>query len=175
MGELLLVQLVDVVHGQCIGGMAVHHHPVRGVNTEPCHVAHEMGGEFGGKLAAVLITPQQLGKLPVGSDADNAQIGFRIGIHVLEILAGACDNENLANDIGSVKAQRNGTDDFVQVQVFPDFLSIQQVADVAAVTLVPAQTVHIRGSFPHFFYKGRGKNIFHMLNLSYSERSVHTP
>ena len=33
MGEFLLVQLVDVVHSQSVGGMAVHHNPVVGVNT----------------------------------------------------------------------------------------------------------------------------------------------
>ena len=36
-------------------------------------------------------------------------------------------------------------------------------ADVAAVSLVPAEAVHICGRFHHALYKGRVKNVFHFL------------
>ena len=61
-------------------------------------MAHEVGRKFGGELAAVGVAPQQLGSLSVGSDADDAQVGLGIGVHVLEVFAGAGDNENLANN-----------------------------------------------------------------------------
>ena len=57
-------------------------------------MAHEMCGEFGGEFAAVFVAPQQFRGFAVGSNADNAQVCFGIGVHVLEILAGAGDNEN---------------------------------------------------------------------------------
>lgn len=69
--------------------------------------------ELRGKLASVLITPQQLGGLTIGSDANDAQIGLGIGIHVLEVFASACDDENLADDGGGIKAQGDGADDVI--------------------------------------------------------------
>ena len=161
-GKFLLVQYMDVVHGQGVGGVAVHDYTVLRVNGQPGHVTHEMGWELGGEFAAVGVAPQQLSSLTVGSNANDAQIGFRVCVHILEILAGSGDDEDFADDSGGVKAQRDGTDDAPQVEVLGDFIGIQQVADIAAVALVPAQTVHIRGGFPHFLHKGSSHNVFHL-------------
>lgn len=95
MGEFLLFQLVDIVHSQSVGGMTVHNHPVFMVNRESCHVAHQMSRELGSELAAVPVAPQQFSCLAVGSNADDAQISFRITIHIFEILTGASDDEDL--------------------------------------------------------------------------------
>ena len=97
MGQLLFVQLVDIVHGQGIGGMAMHHHPVCRVNGEPRHVAHHVGGKLGGEFASVLVAPQQLRGGAVGCNADDAQIGLRVLFHILKIFAGAGDDEDLSD------------------------------------------------------------------------------
>ena len=101
-GELLLVQLVNIVHGKGISRMAVHDHPVFGINGQSCHVAHEMGRELGGEPAAVLIAPQQLGSLAVGCNTDDAQIGFRIIVDILKVFAGTGDDEDLADNGSSI-------------------------------------------------------------------------
>ena len=161
MGQLLFVQLVDIVHGQGIGGMAMHHHPVCRVNGEPRPVAHHVGGKLGGEFASVLVAPQQLGSLAILGNADDAQIGFGITLDVLEILAGTGDDKDLTDDGSGIKAQRNGADDMVQVEVLSYFIGIQQAADVAAVALIPAKTVHICSGFPHLLHKGSSQNILH--------------
>ncbi len=134
--------------------MAVYDDTVFGVNGKSCHMAHQVGGEFGGKLSAVGVAPQQFRSLTVGSDADNAQIALGVGIHILKILARAGDDEDFARNRGHVKAQRDGAPDCIQVKVLPYFGFVQQIADVAAIALIPAKAVHIRGSFPHFLHKG---------------------
>ena len=56
---------------------------------------------------------------------DDAQIGFGVGIHILEILAGAGDDKDLTDDGSGIKAQRNGADHVIQIQIFSNFLGIQ--------------------------------------------------
>ena len=97
---------------------------------------------IGGKLATILVAPQQFGGLAVFCDTHDTQIGLGITVNILEILAGAGDDKNLTDDRSGIKAQRNRANHIVQIQVFPYFLGIQQVADVAAVALVPAEAVH---------------------------------
>ena len=111
----------------------MHDHAVIRGNRQSCHVAHEMGRKFGSELAAVLIAPEQLGSLAIFRDTDDTQIGFRVGIHVLEILAGAGDDKDLADNGGCVKAQRDSADDLVQNQIFGNCGFVQQIADITAV------------------------------------------
>ena len=53
-----------------------------------------------------------------------------------------------------LEADGNTTDNLLQVEIFHHFVFIQHIADIAAVALVPAQTVHICGCFSHFLHKG---------------------
>ena len=147
--------------------MAMHHHPVCRVNGEPRHVAHHVGGKLGGEFASVLVAPQQLRGGAVGCNADDAQIGLRVLFHILKIFAGAGDDEDSPNEGFCIKAGGDGADDPGQVQILLHFRFVQQVADISAVALVPAKTVHIGGGFHQFLYKRCSQNVFHMLFLLY--------
>lgn len=85
---------------------------------------------IGGKLATILVAPQQFGSLTVFCDTHDTQIDLGITVNILEILAGAGDDKNLTDDRSGIKAQRNDTDHMIQIQTLPYFLGIQQVADV---------------------------------------------
>ena len=84
-----------------------------------------MSRELRGKLAAILVSPQQLSSLTVSRNADDAKIGFRVAIHILKIFASAGDYENLAYDSGGVEAQRNCANHMIQIQVLSYLILVQ--------------------------------------------------
>ena len=117
----------------------MHDHAIFGINGQPCHVAHQVGRKFGSELAAVLVTPEQLSGLPIRCNADNAQISFRIIIDVLEILTGAGNDKDFADDRSGIKAQRDGADNVVQIQIFGNLIFIQQILESSS-RLYPSTT-----------------------------------
>ena len=86
-GELLLIQLMNVVHRQGIGGVGVHDNSVVGVNLQSCHVAHQVSGEFGCELSTIGIAPKKLCGGGILCDADDAEVVLGIILNVLEIFA----------------------------------------------------------------------------------------
>ena len=142
----------------------MHDNPVLRVHLQAGHVAHQVGGQLGGELAAVLVAPQQLGGGAVLGDADDAQIVLRVLLHILEVFAGAGDDKVLADEGSGVKAGGDGADDVVHVQVLGNLGLAEQVADIAAVALVPAHAVHVGGGALHLLHKGSGQNIFHCVS-----------
>ena len=147
--------------------MAVHDHPVFRVNGQAGHVAHQVGRQFGGELAAVLVAPQKLRGAAIRGDADDAQLGFRVIADVLKILAGAGDDEDLSRQGLCVEADGDSADDMIQIQIDSHHLFVQHIADVAAVALIPAQAVHIGGGFLHFLHKRSVIDIMHGCLLLY--------
>ena len=142
-------------------------------------MAHHVCGKFRGGSAAVLEAPQKLDVLAALADADDAEVALGILFHVLEVLARTRDDEDLAFERGSVEVnfidahERDDALHFGEVEIFRDFFLFQQIANVAAVSLVPAEAVHIGGGFTHFAHEGRSQDIFHFLSsrmvFSYSE------
>ena len=67
-------------------------------------------------------------------------------------------------DVAGLKRDRNLTDDLVQIKIIADLLLVEETADITAVSLVPAETVHVSGCFAHFLNEGSFKNIaFHFV------------
>ena len=155
MGYLLLVKLVYIVHRERVRRVAVHDDSVLGVNAEPCHVAHQVSGQLACESAAVGVAPEQLGGRAVLGDSYDAEIIFGVELNVFEVFARSGDDEYLADKRLRVKAGRDSSDNFCEVEIFADFLFVAHIAYVAAVSLVPAETVHICGGLPHFLHKGR--------------------
>ncbi len=141
--------------------MAVHDHAVFGVDLEPGHMAHHVGGKLGGELASVAVAPEQLRRLAAVGEADKAKIHDGGILDVLEIFSGAGDKEVFPFQLRGGKAGGDGTQDLVGVQVFLHFRLVQQQADVAAVALIPAVVIHVRGGADHLHHKGRGQNVSH--------------
>ena len=160
-GELLFIELMHVIHRQCVGRVAVHDDADLRIDGKPRHVAHQMRRQFARELAAVLIAPKQLRGRAVGGDADNAEVRFRVVLYVFEIFARTGDHEELADQGLRVKAGRDRADDVVQIEILPDLFFIEHDADIAAVALVPAEAVHILCRRAEFFQKRRVKNVFH--------------
>ena len=115
-----------------------------------------MGRKLGSKLPTVFEAPQKLSILPILGNADNAQIGFGVGNDVLKILPRAGDDKDLPRQSVGIKAQRDGADDLMHIQILGNLFGIQQVADVATVALIPAKAVHVGGGLFHFLHKGSG-------------------
>ena len=141
--------------------MAVHHHPAGAVPLQPGHVAHQVGGQLAGEPAAVRVTPQQLGGLPVPGDTEQAQVFCRVILYVLEILPGAGDEEILPRQGGGLKAGGDFPCHAVHIQILAHLGLVQQQADVAAISLVPAVGIHIGRGAHQFHQEGRGQNILH--------------
>ena len=132
-----------------------------------------MRRKFRGKPASVFIAPEQLCVLPVIRNTDKAQICLRVAVHILKILAGAGDQKIFSDQSRRIKPQRQRAQDVRCIQIFLRLSFIQQQADIAAVTLIPAQSVHIGGGLPHLRQKRSRKNIIHFLIPSYSEFHFH--
>ena len=127
-GELPLVQRVDVGHGQQVRRVAVHDHAVFRVGLEAGYMAHHVCRKLTGELAAVREAPEELRSLTAVGETHKTQVHIRRILHVLEILAGAGDQEVLALQRGSGETGGNGTQDSVAIQIFLDLCLIQQQA-----------------------------------------------
>ena len=129
-------------------------------------MAHHVRGEFRSRSAAVLKAPQQLYFLAALAYADNTKVGFGVVLHIFEVLARARDYEYLAFkracvEVHFVHAHKGyGADDFVQVKILRHFFLFKKIADVAAVALVPAKTIHIRCRFAHLAHERRFFYVF---------------
>ena len=146
--------------------MAVHDDSVLRVNAESRHVAHQVSGQLACESAAVGVAPEQLGGRAVLGDSYDAEIVFGVELNVLEVFARSGDDEYLADKRLRVKAGRDSSDNFCEVEIFADFLFVEHIAYVAAVSLVPAEAVHVGCGLHHFLHKGRSQNVFHFLASS---------
>jgi len=81
-------------------------------------------------------------------------------LHILEIFARAGYGKDLADQFCCIEAHRDGADYIAQVKVLCHLALLQHMADVATVTVIPAQTVHIGGISFHFLYRGSVKISF---------------
>ena len=160
-GELPLVQAVDIGHGEEVGRVAVHDHMVLGIDLQARHMAHHVGGELAGELTSVGVAPEQLGVFAAVHDAHQAEVHVGGVLDVLEIFAGAGDEEILALQLGSLEAGGNGAQDVADIEVLLDLGLVEQQGDVAAVALIPAVVVHVGGGADHLHQEGSGENVFH--------------
>ena len=83
----------------------------------------------------------------------------------IEIIPGKSEQWLMLNTIGECNMAFRGDMDapcaMIKVEIFGNLFLIKQVADISAVSLVPAEAVHIGSCITHFFYKWRFKNVFH--------------
>ena len=165
-GYLLLVKLVYIVHRERVRRVAVHDDSVLRVNAESRHVAHQVSGQLACESAAVGVAPEQLGGRAVLGDSYDSEIVLWVELNVLEVFARSGDDEYLADKRLRVKPGRDSSDNFCEVEIFADFLFVEHIAYVAAVSLVPAEAVHVGCSLHHFLHKGRSQNVFHFLASS---------
>lgn len=113
-------------------------------------MAHHMGGELRGRSAAVREPPKQLRTFSVGGDADDAEVVPRIVLDVLKILARARDEEDPARKGRGVETRRfhahegDLADDARRVEILADFVLIEEHTDIAAVSFIPTEAVHVR-------------------------------
>ena len=152
---------MDIGHGQQVGGVAVHDDAVVRVHAQPRGVAHHVGGELAGELAAAGEAPQQLGGLAPLTEADEPQVVGGVVLHVLEILARTRHQEILSLQRRGLKPGGDVPEHRVHVQILRYLRLVQQPADVAAVALIPAVLVHVGAGAHHFHQKGRFQNVFH--------------
>ena len=142
--------------------MAVHDHAVLWVDFQPCGMAHHVGRELGGELAAVSIAPEELRRFAAVCQLHKAEIDLRCVLYILEILARAGDEEVLAVQLRAGKTRGNLPQNCA-VHIVGYFAFLQQQARIAAVALVPAVVVHIRHSADHLHHPRGCQNILHTL------------
>ena len=164
MGQLLLIKLVNIVHGKSVCGVGVHNDSVLRVNGEPRHMAHQMRGQLACKFSTVSVAPKQLGCGSVLCNADNAEVVFRVIFDVLKVFARSGDNEDFSNKCSRIKSGRNCSDNLVEVKIFSNLFFVKQIAYVSAVAFVPTESVHIGCGFFHLFHKWCSQDIFHFLS-----------
>ena len=116
-GKVLIIERMNVSHSDNICRVGMHNDAVLGVLLEPCHVRHEVSGKLACELTAVGIAPEKLCNVAGLAYADNSEVGCGIVVYVLEVLTGTGNEENLADEIGSLEADRNLTDDLVQIKI----------------------------------------------------------
>ena len=80
----------------------MHDHLVSRIHVHPRHMAHHVGGEFAGELAAVGVATQELCILSAIHDPHQSKVDLRCILHVLEILARAGDDEVLPLQFGTL-------------------------------------------------------------------------
>ncbi len=145
--------------------MAVHDDVVVGIDLETGDMAHQVGRQLAGELAAVGIAPEELGILAVSGDTEQAKVARGIILHVLEILAGAGHEEVHTGEARSGKARRDHAQHLVDVDILGNVLFVETQADVAAVALIPAVGVHIGCGADHFHQERGSQNVFHVFFL----------
>ena len=144
--------------------MAVHDDAVFRVRFHARGVAHHMGRELAGELAAVGKAPEQLRRPSALGEPDDPQIGCGIILHILEVFSCAGDQEASAVQLRSGKSRGDRTQDPVEIKVFRNFRFIQQDRDVAAVAFIPAMVIHICTGANQLHQDRRAQNIFHIFS-----------
>ena len=135
--------------------MGVHDHPVFGVGGKPAHVAHQMRRQFAGKSAAVLPAPEKFRRFAVRGDLDDAEVVRGVLLHVLEIFARAGYQKVFPRENIRLESHGDLAEAALRIEILFHFLLFQKVTDIAAVSLVPAEAVHVAARLADFFHEGR--------------------
>ena len=152
---------MHIGHGQEVCGVAVHDNAVCGIHLQPRDVAHHVGGELRGELAAVFKTPEEFGGFAAVDNADQTEVHFRRVLDVLEVLAGAGNEEKLPVQFRSLEPRGDRADDCRGVDIVFNLLFIEQQGDVAAVAFVPAVGIHVGGGSDHLDQVRCFQKVFH--------------
>ncbi len=87
-----------------------------------------MSGELACELAAVGVAPEKLCNVAGLTDADNAEVCLRVIVYVLKVLTSTRNEEKLSDKIGCLEADRDLTDDLIQIKIFADLLLVEETA-----------------------------------------------
>ncbi|MNC07425.1 hypothetical protein D3C75_549750 [compost metagenome] len=140
-------------HSDNIGSVSVQNNTVICINLQTFNMAHEMGSQLACRYSVVAQTPQHFNALTCSGYAQYAQVSFRVFDHVAEVFTGTCHDEVFACKLSYRKSKLNRAQRLTDINVLSHFFFVQQVADVTAVQLIPAQGPHVMGDFRHFLDK----------------------
>ena len=95
---------------------------------------------------------------------DNAEIGLGIVINVFKILTRAGNDKDFANEGGCIKTERNDAKNVLGIQILGNLVFIKHIADIATVSFIPAEAIHVLAGVSHLPHKRSIHYVFHLFD-----------